>query len=60
MIKRFQNFDQCWRQLRDNFDDIGGVISPKDIEYKLTIDDRNAIGYLCTLWDYAYEGGNRC
>lgn len=41
--------------LGKNFNEIGGVLYPKVHGYKPTLDEQQAITYLCEEWDFGYD-----
>ena len=41
--------------LTKNFSEKAGVLYPKVIGYKPTLDEIQAIMYLCGEWDFAYD-----
>lgn len=44
-----------WRQLGENFTSRIGILRPRP-GYQPTVDDLSAIDFLCSEWDYGYEG----
>ncbi len=40
--------------LSKNFNEKAGVLYPKVIGYQPTLEEMNAIMYLCDEWDFAY------
>ncbi len=50
----FDDDDQAWEVLKDNFNDDAGIIYPKVLGYKATEMENSAIDYLWEEWDYGY------
>jgi hypothetical protein len=54
MSIEFEDLNDAWKYLSDDFTDEGGIITAKVGSHKPTPIQLSAIHYLCNEWDYEW------